>query len=78
MPCTVKLGSFATNIVAKTNVYMDAEKQLESFIDEKELLIFYQELLITKILPQTPECLTPQITCDQMTTWRRISMSAFL
>lgn len=34
---------------------MDAETQLESFLDEKELLICYQELLITKILPQTLE-----------------------
>lgn len=64
--------------VAKANVYMDAEKQLESFLGDKELLICYQEILITKILPQTPDILAPQITCDQITMWGKINMFAFL
>lgn len=31
--------------VVKTSAYMDAEKQLESFVDEKELLTCCQELI---------------------------------
>lgn len=63
MPCIVKLGSSLPQCLAKANVYMNAEKQLNGCIDGKS----HQEVLITKILLQTPEFLMPQITSGQMT-----------
>lgn len=62
MPCIVKLGGSLPQCLAEANVYMNAEKQLNGCIDGKS----HQEVLITKILLQTPEFPMPQIASGQL------------